>query len=491
MKRLGSRIGTAIGAVSKKCVLLCVALGFASQAFPQALTLEQVIREACAKSDSVKMMKQTIIKADQVVRQNWSAALPKASSTLYGGHAYGSLTSGSMGGGSSMGGSSGGLGKAAAVTPADYPTIAGIAGSVVGEAMSQLMAPTDMEIYSASVSVTQPIYTFGKVGTAVDVASQFSKSARASYRRNLQQIQMMALDVFYRTLLAQMAAGISEHSLSRKQDLCAFLDGNFKLGSGSKAQLLAAIADASTQKADLITARQNVRSAKMNLNSFIGRPITDDFELDTSAAVPISVKEGIPAESDAVGAALKNRGDMESIEYFKKANIGGAKLYRAMYLPNIAATGSLGISGRALEDMIDWDNHNWSLGVAMQWSFFDGFANSAKAAQYQSDADKLAILQNSLTKMLEIEVRAAVQECAAADTNIVASQDAYAAAKESYELMNGNFKQGSGQLTDLQQSEERLRQAEMGLINARYRLTKSRAALQVAMGNDIVKLEDR
>ena len=53
-----------------------------------------------------------------------------------------------------------------------------------------------------------------------------------------------------------------------------------------------------------------------------------------------------------------------------------------------------------------------------------------------------------------------------------------AAAKESYNLTEDNFKQGSGQFADLQLAEERLRQAEQGLINARYRLLRSRAELE-------------
>jgi outer membrane protein TolC len=128
------------------------------------------------------------------------------------------------------------------------------------------------------------------------------------------------------------------------------------------------------------------------------------------------------------------------------------------------------------------------LGLGLSWTLFDGFANSAKAAQYVSDANKMDLAYHTLTNLIEIEIRSDIKDCSAADSNYVASQVMFNAAKESYELTNSNFKQGSGQFADLQLSDETLRQAELGLVNAKYRQIRSRAALMIAMGQDIVQL---
>ena len=87
------------------------------QVHSQTLGLEQVIREVCSNSDSVKMMKESVIKADQMVRENWANALPYISATGAYVHNYGSAF-GSSGGGSS--GSSRPLAKEASTfTPQD------------------------------------------------------------------------------------------------------------------------------------------------------------------------------------------------------------------------------------------------------------------------------------------------------------------------------------------------------------------------------------
>ncbi len=72
-----------------------------------------------------------------------------------------------------------------------------------------------------------------------------------------------------------------------------------------------------------------------------------------------------------------------------------------------------------------------------------------------------------------------------------ASREIFAAVQEVYDLTNENFKQGSGQFAELQLAEERLRQGEMGIMNARYRQMRSRAALLVAMGHPIIAMEGK
>jgi outer membrane protein TolC len=160
-----------------------------------------------------------------------------------------------------------------------------------------------------------------------------------------------------------------------------------------------------------------------------------------------------------------------------------------MYLPSIAATGSAGWSKYAGNALFSNSGAtNWTLGVGAQWTLFDGFANSAKAAQYTSDANKLEIAYQTLSKAIEIEIRSDIRNCALYDSMYESSKEAYEAALESYNLTTDNFKLGSGVFSDLKFADEGLQQAEVGLIQARFNQTRSRAALLIAMGKEIISL---
>jgi outer membrane protein len=487
--------------LSTMSACLILAAGFYTQTSSQTVTLEQVIREVCTKSDSVKMMKESIIKADEMVREKWSNALPKISATGYAGESYGSAFGGSGGGGTQspsplekkQAGPSGNQ-------PAPQDTVTyGAMDTAIGAAIKDfsqklidgISSPQTATIYSAGISITQPIFTFGKIGTAIKVANSFNKSAHCSYTRNMQTLQLGALDMYFRTIMAYKSAQIAERALSRKKELNSFLQRNFDLGSGSKAQVMATKADVANQSSAVLIAKRDAATARMMLNAMMGRPLVDSTALDTSSVSGSPVNGVVPAANEAVQSALANRADIQSLKYLAESTRGGAKIYKALYLPSIAATGSAGWSkyqagsGSFLSTN---GNANWSLGVGAQWTLFDGFSNSAKARQYLSDANKLDITNNTISNMVEIDVRSAIMECAAADSNLSASREMLGSAQASYDLTNSNFKQGSGQFADLQLADELLQQAELGMINANYRLVRSRAALQVAMGNDIVKL---
>ena len=433
----------------KAGLIFSMLVGLQTPALSQGISLEEVIREVSTKSDSVKILQETVIKSKMQIKEQWANALPTASSEAGGASALNALIPGSS----------------------DDPK------------------PSPQ--YNASFNISQPLYTFGKVGTAIKVANFYDSSNQLSYKRGIEQLQLLGLDAFYRVVLAEMSLVITERSLERKKELNEFLTRNFKLGKGSKAQILSTSADLESLFPEIIKARHGARSAKMQLCVLMGRPMSDSIQLDTSSSLQSILSEPLPSRETAVKAAFENRSDLHSIDFLKKANDGGAKIFKAMYLPSIAGTFSFGVNGDKPGDIADWAQRNWRVGVGVRWTMFDGFASSAKASQYQSDSRKLEIKRNSFAKYIELEIESALTDCIVADNNLPASRIVFEAAQEAYDLTAENFKQGDGQFADLQLAEERLRQNEMGIMNARYMQMRSRAALLVAMGKTIIPTEGK
>jgi outer membrane protein len=446
------------------------AICFSFPVWSETLTLEQVILEVCTKSDSVKMMEESIIRSDAFVRENKSAAYPKLSlsATINYSSPFNEEES-----------------TSGPVLPDTTTLRLGMLQDMIGG----FATPKSSTTKNGALSLSVPIYTFGKIGTAIKVAENFNKSAHSTHERNIQTLQLTSVDMFFRTYLAIEAARIAERTLARKNDLYEFLNRNFNLGSGVKAQLLMTKADAFSQTAITIAAKRDAESARMFLNSFLGRPLTESWTIDTSG-IPESLQKNIPSVSDtAINNIIEQRNDVLSLRLMAESNRGGAKIYRAMKYPSIYGSGSTGYTQIDSKGLMAREGaFDWSAGVSLSWSIFDGFQNSSKAAQYLSDARKLEIVVGTVKKSAEIEIRIAVSECSAADSSMSASQEMYGAAFEAFNLTNSNFKQGSGSLTDLQRVDEQLQLAEFGLLNARYRQVRSRAALLVAMGKDIVTI---
>jgi outer membrane protein TolC len=469
-------------------VLLVVCV-FAVNLSAQPLTLEQVIRDVCTQSDSVKMMKESITKSNQIVREKRANALPVIAATGAYAHSYGSA----FGGSSSSSGSSRSMAKqAASGQPGLDDPVTYRALNAMMSGFNNLSDPSHSNIYSAGLSFNQPIYTFGKISSAISVAKNYGNSARATFRRGIQTMQLDAFDAFFRLHLAEMTLEAARQSLERKKSLHEFLAGNFSNGSGSKAQVLQTKAEITAQQATIIAAHRDAELTRMNLNRLSGRPLVDTAALDISVLPARISGRTIPDVTDAVRTAIQNRQDIKSIRFLAESNRGGARIMRTMYYPTIGANGSLGYS-RLDSDREMFKNDgtpSWMLGVGVQWTLFDGFANSARSAEYLSDARKLDAFASTMERMVEMEVRGAIIECAAADSNSAAIAEMYSAVRESYQLTKVEFEQGSGRLVELQQAEELLQETELAMASAHYRVVRSYAALLVAMGENIVEMED-
>jgi outer membrane protein len=474
---------------------LCLLFCFSAPIYSEPISLEQAIREVCANSDSVKRMQESLKKSEEMVREKWSNALPVVSASATVAETNGSLFGGSSGSGQSsrsMAKESVQKRDTTPVTETEMDTTLRNFGQASGDALKNSFSKQyNSTVYNVGLSISQPIYTFGKIGTAIKVARQFNQSAQFSFQRSFQTLQLQAFDAFSQAVLAEKAKAISEQSLARKKERYDFLERNFRLGSGSKAQVLSLKADVAGQITTVLIAQRDARTAHMYLNALMGRPVIDSSVFDTTTGLSTLLNSSVERLDNAITTALTNRFDKKSLDLLKKSTEGGVKILKAMYYPSIAGFGSLGYSKYESESMFSnmgWKS-NWTVGVGAQWTFFDGFAYSAKAEQYASDARKLGIAQNELSKYIEIEIRTAVAECVAADSNLSASKEMLAAAKEAYDLTNSNFKQGSGQFADLQLADEQFMQAELGIINARFRELRSRAALQVSMGNNIIEIK--
>ncbi len=496
--------------LSRSIVWCGIILGLAGRTFPQGITIEQAIHEVCANSDSTRMMRQTIRKSQENVRQGWSHAYPTVSVSATAAENHGSLFGSSGSSSSSSAGSSAptdeGLARTMDVQQINRKQLA--AGTIPDDSIitpaklnnfinnfisglgSEFSQPITSTIYNASLNITQPIYTFGKIGTAIKIAHQYDQSTRNNYNREIQTLQLAAFDAFSNAVLAEKMGDIAENAVARKKEVNAFQERNFQLGSGSRQQILAVKADVARQNATAIIARRDAFTARMNLNSFMGRNLTDSTPLDTVTFPAALLNTPLPPVDEAVKTALGDRKDLKALRLISEANRNGAKIYRANYLPSIAAVGSIGYSEFQTNSSIfsvPW-TANYTIGLDAQWTLFDGYSSSAKAAQYLSDAEKYDILYSQVSKGVEIEIRSAIAECYAADSNFAASDESFHSAQESYDLTNSDFKQGSGKFADLLLADETLQQAELGLTNAQYRRLRSRAALLVAMGKDIVTI---
>jgi outer membrane protein TolC len=423
------------------------------------LTLSEAMAAVRQNSDEARLIQETNVRLDAQKRELYAGALPNVSAYANAGRGHSVVNLGSF--------------------PIPQDTSAG------AQAMPPVYGATQ-NVFAYGIQGTQPLYSFGRLGQAFRTANKQIKSQGAANRRSIQQLELQTLDAFYAVVITEARLKVIAASLERQNKTFGFLESNFKRGAGSRSTLLLTSASLKALEPERIRAERDADAARMSLNRLLGRPEREPLVLDTASVAS--------AEGAAVGDIEKivdNRPDIQALSLQKETTKGMATAYRMQYLPALGLSGKVGIMAFELDEQLtDFDNNlEWQVGIGLTWPLFDGFTNSSKARQFDSDARTLAINERRARSYARIEIESAQREAEAADTAFTAAKQARDASAEALELISQDFRAGSGNVTDLLSAEEGLRAAESGLLAARYQKARAKAALRVALGMNLTEGE--
>lgn len=452
-------------------------LGLLGLCSAEPLSLNQALKEALEQSPQVQILKENRAYSEALVKEVGSVVYPKIEFNASAGL-----------GQSPMGIKSKSSSGSAMALPDTMSKEAKEAVAFMGKSLSSAFSfDTDPRSnYRWGFSLSQPIYTFGKLSTAIEVSHYQDSATLHQYKRGMQDVQMTVVEAYAGLVLAGQAQKILESSQKRSKELRDFLKRNFDLGSGSKADLLRSEAALTQIGVKLSEANRDYTRAQMGLNQVMGRDLEMAIEVDTSLAQLSWMKTPLQGETEIFRAAKEERSDLKAIKMQGKIYAGGERIDKANYLPSIALQSKFGFTGYDdATNALKWENRDWSIGVGMTWTLFDGWANQAKASEKRIQSKILDQQALQLQRQMQTEISRLTREVEVSTANQKAMQAMIAALSESLDLTQRDFKSGKGLLSDLLGLEESLSQTRLGLLQARWQELRARAQLSYVQGRDL------
>ncbi|MEO7424447.1 MAG: TolC family protein [Fibrobacteria bacterium] len=466
---------------------VCASLLSMGAGHAEPLTLEQAIREVISKSEEAQILKEKEHRFDALRQQAWASAYPRVSAYANAGRGASPFDLSSLGFSAAdtyqkdaAGNLQTGIVNGDLVVLKDNAPQTGGGPAVINIAQNR---------FTYGIQADQTLFSFGRLSQAIKTANAQDRADRASRLRSTQQLQLQTLDAYYGAVNSKARLATLESALKRQTETVSFLQSNFKMGSGQRSIVLLAVTALKSLEPQRILAEKDAIGAGMYLNRLLGRPLDTPLDLDTSAHIAMEPIKTLP-DSQALETLISERADIKSMELQKQSLEGQARYLNMQYLPTLGAQGKVGVLAFKLNQLKEVDdNREWQVGIGINWPLFDGFGLSAQAKQLKSDARSLGITTRQVRKMALIELGGEYMEYRAADTALAASEQAVAAAKEAQALLSEDFRSGKGQLTDLLSAEESLRNAEFGVLAARYQHVRTAAALRLAMGKGLINEE--
>ncbi len=352
-----------------------------------------------------------------------------------------------------------------------------ISGATFGQQGLDVSAFT---LYNASVSVSYALDLFG--GTRRELEAL---QAQVDYQRFQLEGAWLALTANLVTtavreaaLRAQIAA--TREIVAAEEEQLELVDRRFRLGGGSRPDVLAQQAQLAQTRAALPDLEKQVAQARHRLAVLAGRfpgegAAIPEFELDhleLPGELPVSLPSALARQRPDIRAA-------EELLHAASARIGVAT---ANLYPQLTLTGGLGTETSRVRDLFAPGTSVWTLGAGLLQPIFRGGELAAKRRSAIAAYDA-ALAQYRETVLEAFGGVADVLRALESDARALRAQaDAEAAARASLDLAREQFRLGGASYLALLNAERQYQQARIALIQARATRFADTAALFQALG---------
>lgn len=351
------------------------------------------------------------------------------------------------------------------------PELGGIIAKVSGTNVSHIEIPDNITM--AGISITQPIYTFGKIGNAVDGVKSAIKMSESGREMTKREVQYAAVNMYWTAKMTDEIVKIS------KQDLDQAIAAKKKLtaaGRANRSNLVKIESDIATKEINLSDAEFNRDTAHRMLKILAGIDMSEELVLtdnfpDTFTDLNVGELKSTP-QWDMLS---------EQVAMYER----NAKSKRAGAYPTLAATASYSYLAmdKDFNNMFNENNGQSAYwGIALQVPIFSGGLHKANATVEAMNAEAARQDLDKAKKMTTEEYNRAVEKYNHLRGNLASLENARDLAAKAYTFSRDRFAAGQTSAVELAEVSAGLYQLDMALLNAKYNILMSAESVKKLLG---------
>ena len=319
-------------------------------------------------------------------------------------------------------------------------------------------------IFQAGVSLTQPIYTFGKIGNAVKSVRSAIKMADASKEMTLREVKYASAQLYWTAKMTDEIVKLAKQDLNNARAAKKSLTS---AGRANRSNLLKIESDIASKEINVSDAEFNRDTAHRMLKIMAG--IDTDEQLVLTDEFPKSFEKLNAGE-------LKTTPQWEILSEQVRMYENMAKSKRANAYPTLAATASysymaLSEDMDALIDKKGGQSASW--GLAIQLPIFSGGLNRANATIEAMNAIAAQQDLEQAKKITTEQYNNAIKQYDRLRGNLETLTKARDLAAQTYKLSQNRFASGQTSAVELADVSAGLYQLDIALLSTKYNILMS------------------
>ena len=254
------------------------------------------------------------------------------------------------------------------------------------------------------LTLSQPLFTWGKIGAAIRAAEVGLKTADEQLRLYRQAAYREVSTAFFDILLAKELSRVAHENLLQKQRHLDEVRRKFASGVATDYDVLSAAVAVDNARPVVISSENSLRALREKLRFLLALDVP---ELDVNGTLEAELQPPKTYEK-ALQIAVKNRPELADLRLRIDIYDELVKIAAANNKPRIDLKGGAGWHWLTVDDSglsASSDGPAWNIGIYLSFPFFDGLKTSGRVTQANSDLRTKQIEKAKLLDAIALEIR--------------------------------------------------------------------------------------
>lgn len=341
------------------------------------------------------------------------------------------------------------------------------------------LVPEGVNLFDYHIRLRQPLYTAGKVGTALKLASVEAEGSLIDIDRAQQDLALEVVRAFYGLLWAERYRELVAQTVEQKRRHAEMARTRFQHGVATEVDVLRSEVALANAQPDLLRAENAVRQARALLNFLLVRPV--DFP--TCALGDFQQQDWAERQLEELAQdAIRRRPDLHRLRIAERSAAVQLDLARAESRMRADLEAAYGISSRLLENLGNSKYARWTVSVNLTLPVFDGFRRSGLVWQAAAAQRAARLEREKAEQQVRLALQQGLDQLRAAEETIAAARTSVKEAERVLEMMENNYRHGAATTLDVMDAQTALAVARTNLLKGLHDYSIARANLRWAAG---------
>jgi outer membrane protein TolC len=333
-----------------------------------------------------------------------------------------------------------------------------------------------------TITLVQPIWVGGKVGTGIKIAKKYKKVSDLSYDLSVDNITVQVKESFYNVLMAKEAWNVIRlvyDNAKTNLDNIVILHSQ---GQVSEYDLLKARVRVKSIEPQLLQYENNYILAKQNFKSDLG--------IDLDREINLIGEFAVPTELDTLNfkeRALENRKELKMLKLQRDMMKDNQRIAFGDYLPTISAIGQFSHTSTddEINEMFDNDQkylQKTQVGLNVQIPLFNGGATHSKVQQAKVEVKKADLQYMKASRQIVLQTDMLYKNLKEVMSEIDLQEETVKESEKALSIANIRYKNGMGTQIEVIDAQTELETARLNYLSTVHKFIITNIRFKQAIG---------